>query len=196
MKMRKRICVFCGSSPGARKGYADAAIALARYLVQQDIGMVYGGGNVGLMGTIADAALEAGGEVVGVIPRSLVEKELAHARLSDLRVVESMHERKALMAELSEAFIALPGGYGTFEEFCEVLTWTQLGLHRKPCGILNIEGYYDHLLALFDHAVSEQFVKPRHREMVVSESSPEILVDRLLDYQTPLVDKWIDRKQT
>jgi len=148
------------------------------------------------MGTLADAALEAGGEVIGVIPQSLAEKELSHAGLSDLRVVASMHERKALMAELSDAFIALPGGYGTFEEFCEVLTWTQLGLHRKPCGILNVEGYYDPLLALFDHAVVEQFVKPIHRRLVVSESQPEALVDRLLEYDVPLVAKWIDREQT
>ena len=149
-----------------------------------------------MMGTLADAALQAGGEIIGVIPQSLAEKELSHAGLSDLRVVGSMHERKALMAELSDAFIALPGGYGTFEEFCEVLTWTQLGLHRKPCGILNVEGYYDPLLALFDHAVTEQFVKPIHRRLVVSESQPEALVNRLLEYDVPLVAKWIDREQT
>lgn len=157
---------------------------------------MYGGSNVGLMGALADAALDAGGDVIGVIPRSLVEKEVAHRRLSDLRVVGSMHERKALMAELSDAFLALPGGYGTFEEFCEVLTWTQLGLQRKPCGILNVEGYYDHLLALFDHAVSEQFLKPVHRRMVVSDSDPESLIVRLLEYEVPLTGKWIDRKQT
>jgi uncharacterized protein (TIGR00730 family) len=160
------------------------------------MGIVYGGGKVGLMGTLADAALEAGGDVIGVIPQSLVDKELSHPGLSDLRVVGSMHERKALMAELSDAFIALPGGYGTFEEFCEVLTWTQLGLHRKPCGILNVEGYYDRLLALFDHALAEQFVKPVHREMVLSSSSPAGLVASLLEYKLPWVDKWIDRKQT
>jgi len=194
--MTRRICVFCGSSPGARRSYADAAISLARCLVAKKIAVVYGGGNVGLMGTLADAALEAGGDVIGVIPQSLVQRELSHAGLSDLRVVGSMHERKALMAELSDAFIALPGGYGTFEEFCEVLTWTQLGLHRKPCGILNVEGYYDPLLALFDHAVTEQFVKPIHRRLVVSESQPEALVDRLLEYDVPMVAKWIDREQT
>ena len=147
------------------------------------------------MGSLADAALQAGGDVIGVIPRSLVEKELSHPGISDLRVVGSMHERKALMADLADAFIALPGGYGTFEEFCEVLTWTQLGLHRKPCGILNVEGYYDHFLTFFDHAVAEHFVKPVHRQMVVSDRSPESLVKSLLEYKLPFVDKWIDRKQ-
>ena len=148
------------------------------------------------MGKLADAALKAGGEVIGVMPRSLVEKEVSHSGLSDLRVVGSMHERKAQMAELSDAFIALPGGYGTFEEFCEVLTWTQLGLQRKPCGILNTEGYYDQLLALFDHAMDEHFLKPVHRRIVLSDSRPESLVRRLLECEPPLVDKWIDPKQT
>jgi uncharacterized protein (TIGR00730 family) len=194
--MAKRICVFCGSSPGARQCYTAAATSLARYLAANGIGIVYGGGKVGLMGALADAALEAGGDIIGVIPQSLVEKELAHPGLPDLRVVGSMHQRKALMAELADAFIALPGGYGTFEEFCEVLTWTQLGLHRKPCGILNVEGYYDRLLELFDHALSEQFLKPVHRHMVLSDSSPESLVKSLLEYNLPYVDKWIDRKQT
>jgi uncharacterized protein (TIGR00730 family) len=194
--MAKRICVFCGSSPGARPGYAEAAKSLARYLAANKITVVYGGGNVGLMGTLADATLEAGGEIIGVIPRALVNLELSHSRIPDLRVVGSMHERKAMMAELSDAFIAMPGGFGTFEEFCEVLTWTQLGLHRKPCGLLNVEGYYDPLLALFDHAEAEQFVKPAHRQMVISESSPELLVDRLLKYELPVVSKWIERQQT
>jgi len=147
------------------------------------------------MGTLADVALEAGGEVIGVMPRSLVEKEVSHPGLSDLRVVGSMHERKAQMAELSDAFIALPGGYGTLEEFCEVLTWTQLGLQRKPCGILNVDGYYDQLLSLFDHAEKEQFLKPVHRRIVLSDSHPETLVTRLLEHQPPLEDKWIDRRQ-
>jgi uncharacterized protein (TIGR00730 family) len=194
--MAKRICVFCGSSPGARPGYASAATSLARYPLAKGIGIVYGGGKLGLMGMLADAALAAGGKVVGVIPRSMVTKERSHTGLSELRVVASMHERKALMAELSDAFIALPGGYGTFEEFCEVLTWTQLGLHRKPCGILNVEGYYDHLLALFDRAVDEQFVSPAHRHMVVSDSDHELLVENLLECRVPLVDKWIDRSET
>ena len=193
--MTRRICVFCGSSSGARESYAAAAASLARHLVANGISIVYGGGKVGLMGTLADAALEAGGEIIGVIPRSLVEKEISHPRLSDLRVVGSMHERKAQMAELSDGFIALPGGYGTFEEFCEVLTWTQLGMQRKPCGILNVEGYYDQLLALFDHAEKERFLKPVHRRIVLSDSRPESLIKLLLENEPPLVDKWIDSKQ-
>ena len=148
------------------------------------------------MGILADSARAQGGEVIGVIPRGLVAKELAHAGLTDLRIVESMHERKALMADLSDAFIAMPGGYGTFEEFCEILTWTQLGLQRKPCGILNVEGYYDPLLQMFDHAVAEQFVKPVHREMFIADAKPESLVERLIEYQVPMVDKWLGRGQT
>jgi hypothetical protein len=148
------------------------------------------------MGTLADATLEAGGEIIGVIPQALLDREVSHSRIPDLRVVGSMHERKAVMAELSDAFIAMPGGYGTFEEFCEVLTWTQLGLHRKPCGLLNVECYYGPLLALFDHALAEQFLKSAHRQMVISESSPELLVDRLLEYEVPVVSKWIGRQQT
>jgi uncharacterized protein (TIGR00730 family) len=178
--MMQRVCVFCGSSPGARPAYAAAAVSLAEYLVAKDLAIVYGGGNVGLMGILADAARAAGGDVIGVIPRSLKEKEVAHLGLADLRIVNSMHERKALMADLSDAFIALPGGYGTFDEFCEILTWTQLGLQNKPCGILNVEGYYDRLLQMFDHAVAEQFVKPEHRQMVLSGSDPGWLVDCLL----------------
>jgi hypothetical protein len=194
--MIKRICVFCGSSPGSRPGYTAAAIALAKHLVARGISIVYGGSNVGLMGVLADTAIAAGGEVIGVIPQAMVVKEVAHGRLSQLKVVDSMHERKALMAELSDAFIAMPGGYGTFEEFCEVLTWTQLGFQQKPCGILNVEGYYDHLLKMFDHAVTEQFVKPAHRRIVISDSVPETLVGRLLACELPVVDKWIGRKQT
>jgi hypothetical protein len=196
MGMVRRICVFCGSSPGADPCYAAAATALAQRLVANRISIVYGGGRTGLMGALADAALDAGGEIVGIMPQSLVEKEVAHRRLSDLRVVGSMHERKALMAELSDAFIALPGGYGTFEEFCEVLTWTQLGLQRKPCGILNVAGYYDRLLALFDYAVAEQFLKPVHRAMVISDDDPGSLIVRLLEHELPQADKWIDRTQT
>ena len=193
--MTKRFCVFCGSSFGARESYSVAATSLARQLVANGITIVYGGSRLGLMGKLADTALAAGGEVIGVMPRALVEKEASHPGLSDLRIVGSMHERKAKMAELSDAFIALPGGYGTFEEFCEVLTWTQLGLHRKPCGILNIEGYYDPLLSLFDRAVTEQFLKPVHRQIVISDGCPESLVSRVLECVPPLVDKWLDRKQ-
>ena len=192
----KRVCVFCGSSPGVRKSYALAATKLAENLVASGLSIVYGGGNVGLMGALADAALQAGGEVIGVIPDMLAAKELAHAGLTELRVVGSMHERKALMAELSDAFIAMPGGYGTFEEFCEILTWTQLGLKQSPCGLLNIDGYYNHLLKLFDHAVAEQFVKPVHRRMVLDDSDPASLVARLKGYSAPVVDKWIELQQT
>jgi len=194
--MIKRICVFCGSSPGARPAYGAAAAALAKYLAAKGIAIVYGGGHVGLMGILSETTRAAGGEVIGVIPRGLMVKEIADMKVADLRVVESMHERKALMADLSDAFIALPGGYGTFEEFCEILTWTQLGLQRKPCGILNVEGYYDPLLTMFDHAVAEQFVKPIHRQMLIADVSPESLVDRLLTYEVPVVDKWLGHEQT
>src|SRR5262244_3593135 len=185
--MRKRFCIFCGSSVGSRPSYASAAVSLAAQLVSQKISIVYGGGRVGLMGALADAALERGGEVIGVIPRALVQKEIAHQRLTELRIVESMHERKALMAELADAFIALPGGYGTFEEFCEILTWTQLGLQRKPCGILNVERYYDPLLALFDRAVDDQFIKPVHRNLVLADESAKSLITRLINYKVPHV---------
>ena len=194
--MSKRICVFCGSSAGARPAFAAAAMSLAQHLARNRIGIVYGGGNVGLMGALADAALAAGGDVIGVIPHSLALKELAHRGVADLRVVGSMHERKALMAELSDAFIAMPGGYGTSEEFCEVLTWTQLGLHRKPCGLLNVEGYFDHLLTFFDHAVAEQFVKPVHRRMVIADSDPALLTQAILEYNFPFIDKWIGPSDT
>ena len=188
--MVKRICVFCGSSTGGRTAYADAAASLAKHLADRNITIVYGGSRVGLMGILADAALAAGGQVIGVIPRTLVAKEVAHTGLSDLRVVDSMHERKALMADLSDAFIAMPGGFGTFDEFCEILTWTQLGLQRGPCGLLNVEGYYDLLLQMFDRAETDLFIKPEHRRMVISECQPESLVTRLLISTTPSVEKW------
>jgi uncharacterized protein (TIGR00730 family) len=186
----KRICVFCGSSSGSDPRYAEAAVAVAKYLAANNIAIVYGGGNSGLMGVLANTALDLGGDIIGVIPRGLVAKEAAHTRVADLRIVESMHERKALMARLSDAFIALPGGYGTFEEFCEVLTWTQLGIQRKPCGLLNVNGYYDALLGLFDHAVDEQFLKPANRALVISDSDPATLVARLLACEMPVLDKW------
>ena len=158
-----RVCVFCGSSFGVQAIYREAAERTGRYLAEQGLSIVYGGGHAGLMGALADAALAAGGEVIGVMPRFMVEHERAHHGLTALHIVESMHTRKALMAELSDAFIALPGGFGTLEEFCEVLTWSQLKLHEKPCGLLNAGGYFDPLLMLFDRAVSEGFVKPEHR---------------------------------
>lgn len=196
VRMAQRICVFCGSSPGLRPCYTHAAGTLAELLVAKGISIVYGGSKVGLMGVLADTALAAGGEVIGVIPESMVAREVAHAGLSRLHVVGSMHQRKALMSELSDAFIALPGGYGTFEEFCEVLTWTQLGLQRKPCGLLNVAGYYNHLLALFDQAVGEEFLKPVHRALVLADSDPAAIIEALLAHEIPLATKWIDRDQT
>jgi uncharacterized protein (TIGR00730 family) len=186
-----RICVFCGSSSGSHARYADAARTLGGALVRRGIGLVYGGGNVGLMGIIADEVMAAGGEVIGVIPDALVERELAHSDVTQMIVVRSMHERKAKMAELSNGFVAMPGGYGTFEEFCEIITWAQLGLHRKPCGILNVNGYYDPLMRLFDHAVAEGFLRPANRKLVLEESDPERLLTALATY-TPLhTEKWI-----
>ncbi len=192
----KSICVFCGSSFGSRLVYRETAQDVGRILAERGIQLVYGGGCVGLMGAMADAALHHGGRVIGVIPESLVAKEVAHKGLPDLRVVESMHERKALMAELSDAFIALPGGFGTYEEFCEVLTWGQLGLHRKPFGLLNVAGFYDPLLALFDHAVAEEFIRPIHRDLVMVETDFEKLLERLANFQPPAIAKWIERSET
>jgi uncharacterized protein (TIGR00730 family) len=191
-----RICVFCGSSTGIRPIYAEAAREVGREFLRRNIGLVYGGGCVGLMGTIADAVVQGGGEVIGIIPEALVERELAHRDVTQLIVVRSMHERKAKMAELSDAFIALPGGYGTFEEFCEIITWAQLGLHRKPCGILNVGGYYEPLLALFDHAVAEGFLRPVNRQLVIQETDPAHLLDRLENYIPPRTEKWIDRNES
>lgn len=186
-----RVCVFCGSSAGNRPEYRDAAEQLARELTRRHIGLVFGGGGVGLMGILADAVLAAGGHVIGVIPHALVAREVGHKVLPDLRIVNSMHERKAMMAELSDAFIALPGGFGTFEEFCEAVTWTQLGLHRKRCGLLNVSGFYDSLLSLFDRAVADGFLKPSSRDLVVASDNPAALLDGLdapLDSPEP---KWI-----
>jgi len=177
----RKICVFTGSRHGASSAYADAAEQLARDLVERGFGLVYGGGNVGLMNIIADTVLELGGHVTGVIPNALMSKEVAHRGLSELRVVNSMHERKALMAELSDGFIALPGGIGTMEEFFEVLSWAQLGIHNKPCGLLNVSGYYDPLIEFLDHAVSQDFVKPKHRALLLVESEPAILLDRFYE---------------
>lgn len=165
-------------------------------LAQRKLSLVYGGGRVGLMGSIADAVLKEGGEVIGVIPESLVRREVAHTGLNDLRVVQSMHERKALMAELADAFIALPGGFGTLDEFCEILTWAQLGLHGKPCGLLNVEGYFDPLLALFDRAVEDRFLHPKHRSMVITADDPEMLLEKMSSYHAPEVEKWLARNVT
>jgi uncharacterized protein (TIGR00730 family) len=186
-----RVTVFCGSNMGHRAAYRLAAEALARELVARNIGLVFGGGCVGLMGVTADAVLAARGTAIGVIPQALVDREIAHRGLTELRVVNSMHERKATMAELSDAFIALPGGFGTFEEFCEVVTWTQLGLHQKRCGLLNVEGFYDPLLALFDRAVADGFIKPSNRELVVSRSDPAELLRALSEPLGLPEPKWI-----
>jgi len=192
----KRVCVFCGSSPGANRTYTDVAGRLGALLAQRGLGLVYGGGNVGLMGILADAVLAGGGEVIGVIPQALVDLEVAHAGLPDLRIVGSMHERKALMADLADGFVALPGGIGTLEEFCEILTWAQLGLHRKPCGLINTVGYFDHLMAFLDHAVAERFFRSEHRGMVLVEAEAEQLLDRFEAYRPPQLEKWIDRGAT
>lgn len=191
-----RLCVFCGSSTGLDPAFASAARTLATELAARGIDVVYGGGNVGLMGIVADAALAAGGRVIGVIPHALVTRELAHQGLSEIHVVDSMHERKALMSSLSDGFIALPGGFGTLEEFCEAVTWTQLGVHAKPCGLLNVAGFYDGLLAFLEHALHEEFLRATHREIVVSDTDPSALIDRLVAWQPPLIPKWIERTET
>jgi uncharacterized protein (TIGR00730 family) len=178
MDGKNKICVFTGSRHGLRPEYAEAAKRLGRLLVERGYGLVYGGGNVGLMNVIANTMLALHGHVTGVIPDTLVSKEVAHQGLSDLRIVNSMHERKALMAELSVGFIALPGGIGTMEEFFEVLSWAQLGIHEKPCGLLNVAGYFDLLTNFMNHAVEQDFIKPKHRALMIVESDPEKLLDR------------------
>ncbi|PSR15577.1 TIGR00730 family Rossman fold protein [filamentous cyanobacterium CCP3] len=189
----ERICVYCGSNLGRRPSYLATAQALGQELAARHLTLVYGGGNVGLMGAIADATLAAGGEAIGVIPQALVDKEVAHRGLSDLRVVNSMHDRKALMAELSDAFIALPGGLGTLEELCEVATWTQLGFHQKAVGLLNVEGFYDGLLGFLEGAIAEQFIRPEHRRILISATQPGDLLDQLAQAKLPTVAKWIGR---
>ncbi len=192
----KRICVFAGSSAGARPEYRAAAAAMGHTLNERGIELVYGGAHVGLMGIAADATMAAGGRVTGVIPDALVAKELAHSGVTELRVVASMHERKALMAELSDGFIALPGGWGTWEELFEVLTWAQLGLHRKPCGLLNVGGYFDGLLTFMTHAVQEGFVRPQQHAMLQVETTPAALLDRMAVYQPVVVEKWLEKSET
>lgn len=187
----KRLCVFCGANDGVDPRYREAAVRLGHLLAARGVGLVYGGGKVGLMGVIADAVLEEGGEVIGVIPEDLVRKEVAHAGLKDLRVVFSMHARKALMEQLSDGFIALPGGFGTLDEFCEIVTWAQLGLHRKPCGVLNVAGYFDRFLAFADHAAAEGFVRAEHRALVHQSDDPERLLEAFASYRPPDVGKWL-----
>ena len=192
----RRVCVFCGSSVGRRPEYRESAEALGHALAARGIELVFGGGRVGLMGVVADAVLARGGHAIGVIPEALVAREIAHQHLPDLRIVGSMHERKATMANLSDAFIALPGGFGTFEEFCEVVTWTQLGLQRKRCGLLNVLGFYDPLLALVDRAIADSFIKPANRDLIVAATNPDAL---LADLARPLdapVAIWITVDET
>lgn len=184
----KRVCVFCGANAGRRAEYGRAAQDLASVLVRRGLGLVYGGGNIGLMGRLADSMLQAGGEVIGVIPRHLVAKEVAHRGVTALHIVDTMHQRKAMMNELSDAFIALPGGYGTLEEFFEILTWSQLGIHAKPSGLLNVAGYYDGLLAMLDHAVGEGFLLPPYRKLVLAGTDADALVQSLMSFAAVQVD--------
>ena len=188
-----RICVFAGSSTGENKRHRDAAVALADELARRGVELVYGGGCIGLMGVIADAMLARGGRVTGVIPHTLMVREVGHRGLTDLKVVDSMHERKALMAELSDGFIALPGGFGTLEELFEILTWAQLGLHGHPCGVLNVDGYFDGLFEFLDHAVAEGFVRNAHRQMLLVDDDPRRLLDAFSQYRAPALAKWLDR---
>ena len=188
----RRLCVYCGSSRGVRPDYAAAAEAIGRLLAERGIGVVFGGGSVGMMGAVADAALEMGGEVIGVIPHALAAREVDHVGLTALHKVDTMHERKALMAELSDGFVALPGGLGTLEELMEVWTWVQLGIHRSPIGLLNVAGYFDGLLTFVDHAVAEGFVRPAHRDMLVVADTPLGLLDALVAWQPPDVPHWLD----
>ena len=195
-KKIKRICVFCGSSSGKQEVYAEQARALGQTMAANSIGLVYGAGGIGLMGTVADSIIEANGEVIGIIPFALATKERAHPK-ADMRVVNTMHERKAMMANLSDAFIAMPGGFGTFEELLEIITWGQLGIHQKPIGLLNTAGYYDPLLAMIDRAIEEGFILPRYRNLIVVASNAEALLEKLFSYQ-PLegIVKWIEMSET
>ena len=192
----ERVCVFCGSSPGNDPAHLEAARATGRALAARGIGLVYGGGSVGLMGAVADATLDAGGQVVGVIPRALELRELAHRRLTTLHVVASMHERKARMAELADGFIALPGGMGTLEELAEILTWAQLGLHARPVALLDVVGYYAPLIEFFDRAVAAGFIRPEHRRLLLVGREPGALLDRFATWRPPAVERWIDDRSS
>lgn len=192
----QRICVYCGSSPGRLPEYREAARSLGYELAARGLGLVYGGASVGVMGAVADAVLERGGEVIGVIPSALARKEVAHDGLADLIVVGSMHERKARMAELSDGFVALPGGWGTLEEIFEMLTWAQLGFHRKPCGILNVAAYYDGLVSFLERAIEERFVREEFRPLMLVEEEPSRLLDRFREFKAPRVKKWLGPEET
>lgn len=192
----KRICVYAGSSAGARPEYTTVAERLASALVGRGIEVVFGGADVGLMKVVADTALARGGRVIGIMPEALIEREIGHVGLSELHIVASMHERKAMMEQLSDGFIALPGGFGTIEEIVEMATWAQLGLHTKPFGLLDVARFYEHLAAFFDHAVAEGFIRPQHRDMLLVSEDPEVLLDAFDAYEPPTVHKWIDRDET
>jgi uncharacterized protein (TIGR00730 family) len=191
--MLESLCVFCGSSPGRHPAYRESARTVGALLAQRGLTLVYGGGNVGLMGVLADACLAAGGRVIGVIPRALADLEVAHTGLTEMHVVTSMHERKAVMADLAGAFLALPGGFGTWDEFCEALTWSQLALQSKACAVLNVEGYYDAFLAQADRAERDGFLRPEHRQLLLADTDPARIVDRLQTAQVPVLEKWVDR---
>ena len=193
--MLQRICVYCGSGVGGHDGYADAARALGRALVERGMGLVFGGGRIGMMGVLAETVLQGGGEAIGVIPKDLMDKGLGLTTATSLRVVETMHARKAMMADLADGFIAMPGGFGTAEEFLEALTWAQLGLHTKPCGLLNVRGCFDYLIRFIDHAVEQEFIDAANRALLLVDDSPESLLDKLAAWKPPAVDKaaWATR---
>jgi uncharacterized protein (TIGR00730 family) len=193
MAAMRRLCVYCGSNVGGNPVYRETARRAGQLLAESGIGLVYGGGNVGLMGALADAALAAGGEVIGIIPGGLLSREVGHTGLTELHVVGTMHERKALMADLADAFLALPGGMGTLDELVEILTWAQLGIHAKPCGLLNVAGYFDPLIALLDHMVAERFLHPEHRALALVDDDLDRLLSRFADYHPPPVKNWLDR---
>lgn len=196
MSNLNRICVYCGSNSGASAGYATAAVKLAQEIVKHNIELVYGGASVGLMGVLANTMLDLGGTVIGVIPKSIVEKEVAHDNLSQLIQVDSMHERKSTMESLADGFIAMPGGFGTIEEMFEMLTWAQLGFHKKPCGLLNTENFFASLVVFLKHAEDQQFVKPAHRAMLLMEAEPDRLLQKMLEYEPIVETKWIGRDAT
>ena len=190
----KKICVYCGSSSGKGDAYLSAADALAQALVERELGLVYGGASIGVMGALAKAVMQRGGEVIGIMPEALMRREIGSDHLTELQVVQSMHERKAAMADQSDGFIALPGGMGTFEELFEILTWGQLGFHSKPIGLLNIDGYYDHLIRFLDHAVAEGLLRQQHRDLLRVDVTPDTLLDSFLNEPAPLLDIWIEKK--
>lgn len=196
MTVISSICVYCGSSSGRLDVYGDAALLLAEALVKRNIKLVYGGASIGIMGMVANQVLKLGGQVIGVIPKALSHKEIAHQHLTELHITPSMHDRKMLMAELSDGFIALPGGIGTLEELFEIWTWAQLGFHNKPCGLLNVAGYYDSLIQFLDHVLAEQFVKPQQRDLLLVEQQPDVLLERYVNYQAPVIKSWVSKEDT